>query len=172
IQVTGRGLPAGQLNMTFLKCGQHCNLLLVLGDHSLECLAVFAFKTARDGQVDRQWIDVAITYTELVVQMRACRPARGPHVADQLPLLDLAAFFEALGKAALMSVQGGILAMMLQDDGLAIATLGPDKSHGAVGGGMNGRSGGGGVVDTIVIAIGAVNGVPAFSECRADPREF
>src|SRR5690606_19183106 len=109
---------------------------------------------------------------ELVVQMGAGGPAGGADVADQLALFDLAAFFEPFGEAALVGIKGGILAVVLQDDDIAVAALSADEGHRAVGGGVYGCAGRGGVIDALVVTVSAVDRVLAAAEGGADAGEL
>src|SRR5690606_14817907 len=69
-------------------------------------------------------------------------------------------------------IKGGILAVVLQDDDVAVAALSADEGHRAVGGGVYGRAGRGGVIDALVVTVSAVDRVLAAAEGGADAGEL
>src|SRR5690606_89326 len=119
-----------------------------------------------------QRVDRAVVDAEFVKQVRAGRPAGRTHIADQLALLDVVAFFQALGETALVGVQRGVLAEILQDDDVAVAALFADERDGAVGGGADGCPRRGGVVHAFVAGPALVDGMLAHAEPGADAGEF
>src|SRR5690606_11656809 len=77
-----------------------------------------------------------------------------------------------LGKPALMRIQRAVAIMMFQDDGIAIASLLALEFDDAIGRGMNGCAGGGGIIDPGVSAPDAMDRMPAHAEGGADAGEF
>src|SRR5690606_13413998 len=88
-------------------------------------------------------------YTKLIMQMRAGCRAGGAHIGDHIALLDLLPLLQPAGETAHVAVQSGVLAMMLEDDRIAITTLHAFELDDAVGGGMDGRTGRCGVIHTL-----------------------
>src|SRR5690606_5459358 len=115
-------LTAGQLHGLSVRM-QQSEAVLIGGQGLLELLALGGIQNTRDRQIYRQRINGFLRNTEFVVQVRARCPARRPHIADQLTLFDTIAFAQPGRKAALMSVQRGELAVVLENDGVAIAIL-------------------------------------------------
>src|SRR3546814_17205581 len=76
------------------------------------------------------------------MQVRSGGQAGGADVANQLALTDRVAFFQAGGEPALMSVQRAVAAIVLQNDGVAVAILAAFELDDAVGGCVDGRAGG------------------------------
>ncbi|MOA19849.1 hypothetical protein D3C78_1402560 [compost metagenome] len=87
---------------------------------------------------------------ELVVQVRAGGEAGHADVADDLPLLDAGAGADALGEAAQVAVDGAVALAMLDDHGVAIATLAACLDDPAITGGLDRRAGRRGVIDALV----------------------
>src|SRR3546814_11855485 len=86
---------------------------------------------------------------ELVMQVRSGGPDGGADVDNQLALTDRVAFFQAGGEPALMSVQRAVAAIVLQNNGVAVAILAAFELDDAVGGCVDGRAGGCCIVDEI-----------------------
>ena len=99
-----------------------------------------------------QWIDRLVGDTEFVMKMGAGRPPRRAHVANQITLRDLHARLKARSEATLVSIEGCNPAVVLQDHGVAIAILLSHEIDGAIGGGVNWGPGGGGIINTGVVA--------------------
>src|SRR3546814_5565793 len=68
------------------------------------------------------------------MKVRSGGPAGGADVANQLALTDRVAFFQAGGEPALMSVQRAVAAIVLQNNGVAVAILAAFELDDAVGG--------------------------------------
>src|SRR3546814_17553301 len=92
--------------------------------------------------------------------------------SDLLALTDRVAFFQAGGEPALMSVQRAVAAIVLQNNGVAVAILAAFELDDAVGGCVDGRAGGCCIVDAFVPAPAAMHRVLAHAEGGADAREF
>src|SRR5690606_8504255 len=117
------GHVGGGFGQGLLEFRQQGDLLLV-GQHGfLELAGLGGVQRAADRQVGRQGVDRLVVDAEFVVQVRPGGPAGGAHVADELALRDLGAALDARGDAALVGVDGGVLAEVLDDDHIAVAAL-------------------------------------------------
>src|SRR5690606_14320546 len=106
------------------------------------------------------------------MQVRARGPACGTHIAYQLALAYLVALVQAFGIAALVCVQRAVAVVVLQDDGIAIASFRALEFDNAVGGCMYGGAAASGVVNATVPTPSAVHRVLAHPEGGADACEL
>src|SRR5690625_4010217 len=104
--------------------------------------------------------------------MRAGCPTSSANIANMLPLTNLGALAQAFGKTALMGIKRGILAVVLKDDDIAIATLLANEFHNAIGRGMDMGACRRGVINPFVACPFAMDGMFKHAKLGADAGEL